>query len=191
MTFGADGNATGCLITNVAIDIRVNDILSGHIPEAGGIAEVRPVFGLVEKNYGLEDSAGFGGCRPMKGHRIVVVEAFRFAVVIKLIVVDDGAEMGFADGNGGGFFAITIMNDFVMGGHITPSTIPLILKRVGGVDFEHIEVLRIRPDVGYTPSDTGVVADDYTGGGWQCKACDFEGAGIPYRLTVQTDFIPD
>src|SRR4051812_23433406 len=120
----------------------------------------------------------------MEGHRIGVVESERFASVIQLIIVDDWAEMGFADGDSCRLSTIPIVDDFIAGGHITPRAVPLILKRIVRVDFEGVKVLGIWPDIGYAPSDTGIVADDYTGSRGKGKTSDIEGAGIANWLTV-------
>ncbi len=75
--------------------------------------------------------------------------------------------------------------------HVDPLPVHLILQRVIGIDSLYVKVHDIRPEVGESPGNPIIVANDHTRHARKGEPSDIERALIRLGRTVQRHLIPD
>ena len=170
----ADGDAAGHLVADIAVDVRVEEVLRGHLEDGCRLAEGREVLGAVEQSEGIERRAGLE-CGPAQCDGVVTARIAgvgvagsrhrrlgpdRGVVLPRLDDVgDDRAGLGRADGD---VDRLAARDLDALGAYVERHERPVVLVGIA-LDFGEHEVGDIRAGIGETPRESIGVANEDTG----------------------------
>ncbi len=134
------------MLADVAVDVRVDEILGWNLPAGDGGFELIPILGAIDCERGK--IAGRAGLTadPAQGEGAFAVRPENRSVAGKL-QIDFGIGRAFH------------MKNFALLFHVAPAAFRLVLKRVGGIEFFDVQILLIETENGEAPGDVFIVAE--------------------------------
>src|SRR5699024_485462 len=182
---------TGGLVADVALVVRIDQVLRGHLEQARGMTEVVPVTGAVQGEDGIGGPARLKG-GPTQGHRVGGVVALGGVlsdlaqVLPGLCVRQDRDVVGGTDGDV--HVVATGDRDGVLDD--LQGTLLTVHHVVFALYLFQVEVHDIRVEVGEPPRDGLVLADDHAGQPGEAESADVEGAFLGQFGAVQAHLVP-
>src|SRR5690606_32331615 len=191
----AGGDLSGQGVADVAVGVRVDEVLRGHLEEGGRFAEVVPVLRSVHGEDGVHGAAGVQR-GPAQGHAVAVAPVGRGGLDGGLLaglhqfvgaVGEQGPVVGLADDDLAGLAAGD--PDGLLAA-LERHHLAVVLVALAG-DLLQVKVGDVDAGVGQAPRDVRVVADDHAGHAGEGVAGDVVLAGGGDAAAVQAHLVPD
>src|SRR6478752_438301 len=191
----AHRDLAGRLVADVALGVRVDQVLRGHLEVRRRLAETGEVLGPVQLEDGVHRLAGVQ-CRPLQGDPVAVAAVGRVGGDGSLLadlgelaapVGHQRAVVGLADRDLPAL-AARDLDGLLTGDEGLGLAVELVTV---GRDLLQEEVGDVGPEVREAPGDVLVVADDHTGQSGERVAGRVVPAGIRDLTAVQSHLVPE